>query len=128
GPKAFDLPGARITFDVQRGRLTTDAFVGTRCDGPGTYRVTLDAGLLRLVPIDDPCEVRRVLLGSQPWAADTAASPTDRLEGDWTATFSCRQMVRTVRRAPIEPGSEAFWLDATSRERGSADPTDPCAG
>ncbi len=128
GPKAFDLPGARITFDVQRGRFTTDALVGTRCDGRGTYRVTLDGGLLRLVPIDDPCEVRRVLLASQPWATGTAGSPTDRLEGDWTATFSCNQMVRAVRRAPVDPRFEAFWLEAMVRERGSDDPGDPCAG
>ena len=128
GPKAFDLPGAPITFDVRRGRFTTDAFVGTGCDGPGTYRVTLDGGLLTLVPIDDPCEVRRVLLASQPWATRTATSPADRLEGDWTATFSCRQMVRAVRRASVNPGFEAFWLEAIGRERGSNDPEDPCAG
>ena len=37
-------------------------------------------------------------------------------------------MVRAVRRAPVVPGSEAFWLQAASRERGSDDPDDPCAG
>jgi len=128
GPKAFDLPGGPMTFDVQRGRFTTDAFVGTRCDSPGTYRVTLGGGLLTLVPVDDQCEVRRVLLASDPWTKEAGASPTDRLEGDWTATFSCNQMVRAVRRAPVVPGSETFWLQATGRERGSADPDDPCAG
>lgn len=128
GPKSFDLPGDPITFDVSRGRLTTDAFVGRGCDAPGTYRVRLDAGILMLAPVDEGCELRRVLLSTAPWTVDAAASPTDRLEGDWTATFSCTRMVRAVRRAPIESGFEAFWLEATSRERGSEDPTDPCAG
>jgi RNA polymerase sigma factor (sigma-70 family) len=128
GPKGFDLPGDPITFDVSRGRLTTDAFVGRVCDAPGTYQVRLDAGILMLAPVDEDCELRRVLLSTAPWTADAGASPLDRLEGDWTTTFSCERMVSAVRRAPIEPGNEVFWLEAMSRERGSEDPTDPCAG
>ncbi len=52
--------------------------------------------------------------------------PSGRFQGDWTATFSCEPMVRTVQRAAIAPRDEKFWL-RHSGELGS-DPNDPCRG
>jgi hypothetical protein len=50
----------------------------------------------------------------------------DALEGEWTATFSCRAMVSAVRAAPIDPTKEAFWTGATADSFGSKDLTRPC--
>ena len=127
-PRGFDLSGAPITFDVERGRFTTDAFVGAGCEAPGTYRVALDAGSLRLVPVEDPCEVRTTLLAADGWTATGADPAADPLEGDWVASFSCEQMVRAVERAPISPESRAFWAQGMGAELGSDEPADPCSG
>ena len=125
-PKRFDLPGDPITFEISGGKLTTDALVGSECEAPGTYRVSLDARVLILVPTEESCELRRIVLASRPWT-EVASEPTsDPLEGDWTATFSCERMVRAVRRAPVAPEVEAFWTAAVADQFGSDDLTDPC--
>jgi hypothetical protein len=142
GPRRSDLPGAAITFDVERGRLTTDAFVGATdgpwlsysgalsegCDTPGVYGVTLDEGSLTLEPIDDRCEVRSLILATRSWTSTEIAITTDRLQGDWTSTFTCEQMVLAVDRAPVPPAAQDFWDQGVGAEIGSDDPSDPCSG
>jgi hypothetical protein len=78
-----------------------------------------------LVPVKEACQVRRIVLATHPWTLVTAAN-VDVLEGDWTATFSCRQMVRAVHAAPVPATQEAFWTGATADSFGSTDLTDPC--
>jgi len=125
GPRRFDLPGTPITFSVADGLLTTDALIGWRCRAPGTYRLETESGLLSLVPVKEACGLRRILLATHPWTL-VAATTVDVLEGDWTATFSCLQMVRAVRAAPVGRTKEAFWTAATADGFGSTDQTDPC--
>ncbi len=125
-PLGYDLPGTPITFTIERGVMTTDALIGTACEAPGRYRLSLEGEILSLRPVDEPCELRRVLLSSRPWTA-VVDDTSDRLEGDWTATFSCRRMVRTVRAAPVPPSDVEFWAGAIATELGSDDPSDPCA-
>ena len=124
-PHGYDFAGTPITFTIKEGVLTTDALVGTECSEPGRYRVSLEGLTLSFRPLDEPCELRRVLLSSRAWTVvdDTA----DRLEGEWTAIFSCERMVRTVRAAPVSQGVEDFWTGAMATELGSDDPSDPCA-
>ena len=124
-PHGYDLPGTPITFMIDAGVMTTDALVGTECDAPGRYLPLLQGGILSFRPLDEPCELRRVLLATRPWGI--VDDDPDRLEGDWTATFSCEQMVRTVRAAPVSRGAEGFWAGAAATELGSGDSSDPCA-
>ena len=128
GPRRFDLPGSLLTFDVERGRFTTDVLVSRGCDEEGVYRVVLDAGTLTFEPIDDPCEIRSTLLATAGWTVAGADTTTDRLEGDWISTFSCEQMVRAVERAPVPADFQAFWAEGVGGELGSTDPADPCRG
>jgi hypothetical protein len=124
-PRGYDLSGAPVTFSLDDDVLTTDALVGAECASPGSYRVRLQAGILSLRPVQEPCELRRVLLTSRPWTVvDETREP---LEGEWTATFSCERMVRTVHAAPASLAHEELWLRVMSEELGSADPSDPCA-
>ncbi len=130
GPHKVDFPWNPATFDVSRGVLTTDAFVGTSdpdqgCRAPATYRVEATAGSLTFTPVEEPCRFRAAILATGPW---TAASnrPAGRFQGDWSTTFSCERMVRTVQRAAISPPDEEFWY-RHSGELGS-DPNDPCTG
>ena len=125
GPPQFDLPGDPIRFDVDRGVLTTDAFVGSRCKATAAYEVHADAGLLRLAPVQEGCELRRVILATHPWTL-VADQTVDALEGEWTETFSCQAMVHAVRAAPVDPTKEAFWTGATADSLGSNDLTKPC--
>jgi hypothetical protein len=128
GPREFDLPGEPVTFETAGQRFTTDLFVGSGCDAPGTFRWTAVDGSLRFIEVDDDCEQRVALLGSRPWSVlEPLASTPDPLQGDWTATFSCAEMVRAVREAPVPADFARFWLSAQSTERGSEDPEDPCA-
>jgi hypothetical protein len=106
--------------------MTTDALMGSPCDAPARYRVSLEAERLSFLPVEESCELRRVLLSSRPWAA-VAEEETEPLEGDWTATFSCQRMVRTVEDSPVSNGSANFWRRAIATDLGSDDPTDPCA-
>jgi RNA polymerase sigma factor (sigma-70 family) len=126
GPREFDLSGDPITFDVERGRFTTDLMVGERCDTSGRYRVTLTEGILTLTPQDESCDPRRVLLASAPWTAARSAPPADPLEGDWIATFTCDQMLRAVHRAPVGGQMEAYWRRSVAVQRRSDDFDDPC--
>ena len=130
-PRGFDLRGTPVTFSIDRGVFSTDALVGTECEGPGRYRPRLESATLRFVPVDDPCEARRVLLASRTWTSVVDAT-SDPLEGVWTATFSCERMVRTVRNAPVSPADRSFWAANVSGfrsapEQASDDPPDPCA-
>jgi len=125
-PKGFDLTGGAFRFEISGQEMTTDALVGAGCRAPGTYRVVRDAGVLSLVPIQERCELRRLVLGTRPWAAVRNGPASDTLEGDWMTTFSCDQMVRAVRRAPVTAQVEAFWTAATADRFGSDDLGDPC--
>ena len=124
-PRRFDLPGDPIRFDVGNGLLTTDAFVGSRCKSTAAYGVDAGIGLLTLAPVQEGCELRRIILASHPWTLMTDHT-VDALEGEWTATFSCRAMVRAVRAAPVDPTKEAFWIGVTADSFGSNDLSHPC--
>lgn len=132
GPHKVDFPWDPATFDVSRGVLTTDAFVGTSdpdpnqgCHARATYRVERGAGSLTFTPLEEPCRFRAAILATLPWTPQSSR-PSGRFQGDWTTTFSCERMVRTVQRAAIAPQDEAFWL----RHQGELgpDPNDPCSG
>ena len=125
-PRGFDLPGEPVTFEITKGRLTTDVLVGSECEEPGTYGVSLEAGVLSFVSIEESCELRRIMLASRPWTVVGSEAISDRLEGAWTATFSCERMVRAVREAPVAADVEAFWKAAVADASGSDDLTDPC--
>jgi hypothetical protein len=129
-PKGFELPGDPSTFEIRESRLTTDA-LGSECEAPGTYRVSVDAKLLTLAPLEESCELRRIVLATHPWAAVESTATTDPLQGDWIATFSCSRMVHAVRTAPVAPEVEEFWRAALADQytRGPTTPedlTDPC--
>ncbi len=120
-----------MAFELHGDELTTDAFVGVECEAPGTYRVSVGAGSLALVPIEEPCEFRQILLASKAWTAGAGVPPSDVLEGDWTATFSCERMVRAVRQAPVAAEIEAFWSAALADRYATGparreDLADPC--
>jgi hypothetical protein len=130
GPHKVDFPWNPATFDVSRGVLTTDVFVGTSdleqgCRAPATYRVEQGEGSLTFTPVEEPCRFRAAILATSPWTA-MSYHPSGRFQGDWTSTFSCDRMVRTVQRAAIAPRDEEFWLRHNG-ELGS-DPNDPCSG
>jgi hypothetical protein len=132
GPHKVDFPWNPATFDISRGVLTTDAFVGTSdpnpdqgCRARATYRVERGAGSLAFTPVEEPCRFRAAILATAPWTV-VSSRPSGPFQGVWTTTFSCERMVRTVRRAAIAPRDEEFWL-RHSGELGS-DPNDPCTG
>lgn len=131
GPHKVDYPWNPATFEITRGVLRTDLFVGISdpdqggCRTPATYSVEQGARSLTLTPIEEPCRFRATILAAGPWTA-VSNRATGRFEGDWTTTFSCARMVRTVHEAAIAPREEAFWLRG-SGELGS-DPEDPCRG
>jgi hypothetical protein len=131
GPHRVDFPWDPATFDISRGILTTDAFVGTSdpdqgCRAPGTYRVEQDAGSLTFTPLEESCRFRAAIFATGPWSTTLSKGASGRFQGVWTTTFSCERMVRTVRQAAIAPQDEEFWL----RHNGELgpDPNDPCAG
>ena len=128
GPWDADLPGPPVTFSVVGHELRTDLLVGHGCGFEGTYRWTLADGVLALSPLDDACEARSVLLGTGAWTAVTPAPPPDTLQGDWTATYTCEEMVAAVERSPASADDEEQWLRANAEFLGSPDPLDPCAG
>jgi hypothetical protein len=132
GPHKVDFPWDPATFEVSRGVLTTDAFVGTSDPGPdqgcsarATYRVERETGSLTFTPVEEPCTFRATILATVPWSA-LSNRPSGRFQGHWTTSFSCERMVRTVQRALIAPRDEALWL----RHNGELgpDPNDPCSG
>jgi predicted nucleic acid-binding Zn ribbon protein len=133
GPHKIAFPWNPATFEISRGVLTTDAFVGTSdphhphqgCQAPATYRVERGAGSLTFTPVEERCRFRAAILATRSWTA-MSNSPSGRFQGEWTATFSCERMVRTVQRAAIAPRDEASWY-RHSGELGS-DPNHPCTG
>jgi hypothetical protein len=132
GPHKVDFPWNPATFELSRGLLVTDAFIGTSdpdrdqgCRAPATYRVEPGTGSLTFTPVHEPCRFRAAILATGPWLA-VSNRPSGRFEGDWIATFSCERMVRTVQRAAIAPRNEEFWY-RHSGELGP-DPNDPCRG
>jgi hypothetical protein len=130
GPHRVDFPWNPSTFEVSRGVLTTDAFVGTSdpdqgCRARATYRVEQGAGSLTFTPVQEQCRFRATILATGPWTA-VPNRPSGRLQGVWTTTFSCQRMVRTVHRAPIAPRDEDLFL-GHGGELGP-DPNDPCSG
>jgi hypothetical protein len=130
GPHKVDFPWNPATFDLSHGVLTTDAFVGTSdpdqgCRAPATYRVERGAGFLTFTLVEEPCRFRAAILATGPWTA-VSNRASGRFQGEWTATFSCERMVRTVHGAAIAPRDEASWSQG-SGELGS-DPKDPCRG
>jgi hypothetical protein len=128
GPFDVGMPGPPISFGVEGRTFTTDLLVGQGCDSPGTYRWSLEDGLLRFTPVDDRCDVRSTVLATRPWSAVAAAAPGDALQGEWTAAYPCKDMVAAVVRAPVSPHDEAFWRHANAERYGSPRADDPCAG
>jgi hypothetical protein len=126
GPWDFNLKGPSTTFSIRGHELTTDLLVGSGCQHDGRYAWSLSDGRLTLTPIDDDCALRSVLLGTRPWSSVDQGS-TDALQGDWTATFTCEEMVSAVDHAPVSASDEDFWRRHAS-EITSDDPADPCAG
>ena len=129
-PRGFDLPGDSIMFDIDDGVLTTDALVGSECETPGTCRVSLDADLLTLTPIEESCELRRIVCASQPWTAAAGAGHRSA-RGRVDRFVPVRRMVRAVRRAPVPAEIEAFWRAAVTHQysQGPTQPvdlSDPC--
>jgi hypothetical protein len=127
GPWDVDLPGPPVTFSVTGRELTTDLLVGFGCENEGRYRWSLADGELTLSPLDEGCELRSVLLGTRAWTASDPGPPPDALQGDWTATYTCEEMVAAVDRSDASPAAIAAWRSANVEMFGSPDPTDPCA-
>ena len=121
-PRDVDLPGSQTTFSTADDELVTDLFVDHGCDVDGRYRWSIVDGTLSLAPMDDRCEQRRVLLATRAWRLTDPTPASDALQGDWTATFTCEEMVAAVARAPIANDAEGFWLQATADELGSSYP------
>lgn len=128
GPWDVDLPGPPVTFSVAGHELTTDLFVGHGCNTEGTYRWTLGEGVLTLSPLGDACEIRSVLLATRAWTTTPPAPQPNALQGDWTATYTCEEMMTTVDRSRAAPDPKQQWLRSNAEGLGSPDPLDPCAG
>ena len=128
GPWDVGLPGPPTTFSVEGDELTTDLLVGFGCETEGTYRWSLEDGVLTLTPLDDACELRAVLLGTRAWTAFDPGPPPDALQGDWTATYTCEEMVAAVERAESPPDLLDVWRGSYVELLNSPDADDPCAG
>jgi hypothetical protein len=127
-PVEVDMPGPPIAFNVDGHRLTTDLLVGHGCGSAATYRWSLADGALTLAPLEETCELRSTVLGSRAWHAVDPGSPADALQGEWTATYPCEEMVAAVDASAASRHDQAFWRRANAKETGSSDPEDPCAG
>jgi hypothetical protein len=128
GPWDINLPGPPTTFSVAGDEFTTDLLVGFGCETEGTYRWSLDQGQLTLTPLADSCDFRSVLLGTRPWTAVDPGSAPDALQGDWTATYSCEEIVAAVERSESPPDFLDEWRAAYVELLSSPDEDDPCAG
>jgi hypothetical protein len=128
GPWDVDLPGPPTTFSIEGDELTTDLLVGFGCEAKATYRWSLSDGTLVLAPLDDACDLRAVLLGTRPWTAFDRGPPPDALQGDWTATYTCEEMIAAVERSDASPEDVAWFGGAAAELLGSPDPDDPCSG
>jgi hypothetical protein len=127
GPWNVDLPGPPVTFSIAGHELTTDLLVGHGCETEGAYRWTLAEGALTLSPLDDPCPLRSVLLGTGPWTETPTRPAPDALQGDWTATYTCEEMVAAVERSAGTAANVDQWFRDSAEMLGSPDPLDPCA-
>jgi hypothetical protein len=128
GPWDVDLPGPPTTFSVEGDELTTDLLVGFGCETEGRYRWSLEEGQLTLTPLGDACDLRSVLLGTRSWTAVDPGPAPDALQGDWTATYTCEEMVAAVERSEASKDNMAIFFEANAELLGSSDPDDPCAG
>ena len=72
-PEGFGGEGSTpsgISFRLSGNQFTTNAFVNFTCPGSvGVYRWELDGDRLTFAPLQEGCEVRQVLLSSEPWRA-----------------------------------------------------------
>jgi hypothetical protein len=127
GPWDVDLPGPPVTFSVDGHELRTDLLVGHGCETDGTYRWTLAEGVLTLSPLEDPCQLRSVLLATGAWTETPPTPSPDALQGDWTATYTCDQMVAAVERSAKTAANVEQWFRSNADMLGSPDPLDPCA-
>jgi hypothetical protein len=128
GPWDVDLPGPPTTFSIEGDELTTDLLVGFGCQTEGTYRWSLEEGQLTLTALADTCELRAVLLGTRSWTAVDPGPPPDALQGDWTAAYTCEEMMAAVERSEASEANIAGFFAANAELLGSSDPDDPCAG
>jgi hypothetical protein len=73
-PEGFGGEGSSpsgISFRLSGNQFTTNAFVNFTCPGSvGVYRWELDGNRLTFAPLEETCEVRRVLFSSEPWRAE----------------------------------------------------------
>lgn len=72
-PPGFQPEGlSSILFRLSGNLFTTNAFANFDCQNAvGTYRWSLENRELRFVPVDEPCEVRKVLFSSRPWTSSS---------------------------------------------------------
>jgi len=70
-PEAFGAEGpspSGISFRLSGNQFTTNAFVNFTCPGSiGVYRWQLERNRLVFNPLQEDCEIRRILFSSQPW-------------------------------------------------------------
>jgi hypothetical protein len=128
GPWDVDIPGPPTTFSVEGNEFTTNLLVGFGCETEGNYGWSLEEGQLTLTPLDDTCGLRSVLLGTRSWTAVDRGPAPDALQGDWTATYTCEEMVAAVERSEASEANIAGFFAANAELLGSSDPDDPCAG
>lgn len=128
GPWDVGLPGPPTTFSVEGDEFTTDLLVGFGCDTEGNYRWSLEEGQLTLTPLADSCGFRSVLLGTRSWTAVDPGPAPDALQGDWTANYSCEEIVAAVARAKPPPEFLDEWRRFYVELLSSPDEDDPCAG
>jgi hypothetical protein len=74
-PPGFAGQTAPARFSVDGSRLRTNVSPGGLCAGTsGLYNYGISGGRLRLVTINDPCEMRAALLGTRQWGRVPAIS------------------------------------------------------
>ncbi len=70
-PETFGGEGpspSGISYRLSGNQFTTNAFVNFTCPGSvGVYRWQLQGSRLIFTPLQEECEVRRVLFASKPW-------------------------------------------------------------
>jgi hypothetical protein len=70
-PEAFGAEGpspSGISYRLSGNQFTTNAFVNLTCPGSvGVYRWQLEGSRLIFTPLQEDCEIRRILFSSQPW-------------------------------------------------------------
>lgn len=70
-PETFGGEGhlpSGISYRLSGNQFTTNAFVNFTCPGSvGVYRWQLDGNRLAFMPLQEECEIRRILFSSEPW-------------------------------------------------------------